>query len=139
MVADPAPPSETPDKPSSALVMYTIVRGDLKKVSDGKITVGKLIGQGQHAALHSALSAPLRSVAKYDADPNHGKIVLKGRDEAHLRELLVQAERGGIPYHLVTDFGHTVFKDPTVTMLGIGPVVKEYAQRMLDIADLPLY
>ena len=71
----------------------------------------KLLAQEQRPDLFAA----------YAATPGHPKITYGAKNEAALRRALEECQAVGIPAHLVTDEGRTVFPEPTVTVLGIGP------------------
>lgn len=53
------------------------------------------------------------------------KVVLRCESEEELRELQANAERNGVPAHLIRDAGHTVLAPGTVTCLGLGPAAEE--------------
>ena len=52
---------------------------------------------------------------------NYRKVVAFVRSEAELMEIYHAARKLNIPAHIVTDDGLTVFEQPTVTCLSIGP------------------
>lgn len=53
------------------------------------------------------------------------KIVVGCDDLEHLFEIRDKLEEKGILYSLIKDAGLTVFKEPTITCLGIGPCYPE--------------
>ena len=118
--------------------MYAVVRKDL-----GKVPTGKLMGSAGHAfvgafydSFDPALSRETMARA-YAESPEHAKIVLGIDNEAFLRALRIDCEAGVVPHHLVTDFAHTVFDQPTVTALGIGPITEtEYRALGLDKLEI---
>lgn len=127
------------------LRMYCLMRGDLE-APDGKLMV-----QSGHAfvnALEAArtgkwvqpnVSASSRqlmgnAIVREYLEFSQPKIVLKAKNEAALRRAADECQQAGIAHYLVTDEGRTVFLEPTVTCLGIGPVLKsnlsKFIQRM---------
>ncbi len=91
-----------------------LVRQDLK------MDKGKLATQCAHASVDAVLAS---SPANIKAWKNEGmkKVVLKVKDEAELKHYLQLAKQEKLVAKLITDAGHTFFKKPTVTCLGIGP------------------
>jgi len=66
--------------------------------------------------------------------------LLKGMGSSDvLREVAKLCEKHGVPHALITDAALTVFREPTTTCLGIGPVLQEDAERLLGTRDLRLY
>ena len=49
------------------------------------------------------------------------KICLRAEGEEELLALKARAEAAGLTVHLITDFGRTVFHEPTITCIAIGP------------------
>lgn len=116
--------------------MYCIVSLDAVKAMQGNR--GKLAAQVGHAYLHSYWDAMQRF--QYDAflyrRSQAFKIALKVDGEDQLRELDKKYMRiAGTS--LVTDMARTVFKQPTVTCLGIGPLSEELIGD--DLKALPLF
>ena len=103
----------------SELSMYCLVRKDLV------MPVGKAMAQAGHAFLKSALVAGFELLTEYDNTSLHRKITLVAKNEHALRRAQKECEQLNIPCYLVIDAGLTVFDGPTVTCLGIGPVLKE--------------
>jgi|SRR3989344_3590348 len=91
-----------------------LVRQDLK------MDKGKLATQCAHASVDAVLAS---SREKVDAWRDEGmkKVVVKVKDEADLRHYLQLAKKEKLVAKLITDAGHTFFKEPTTTCLGIGP------------------
>ncbi len=85
-----------------------------------KLPRGKLAAQVAHAAVAAFLVAGDEARQAWLAD-GMAKIVLKGRDGDHLRQLEAAARQRGIPAYLVIDGGKTVVPAGTVTCLGLGP------------------
>lgn len=101
-------------------------RTDLKDVP-----LGKKMAQAGHAA-HLFLNQKCHN-GSITLDPvelawltgEYKKIVLVARSEAELLVLFKKAEELGLRTHLVTDNAHTVFNQPTITCLAIGPDEKD--------------
>ena len=85
--------------------IYVVLRADLK------MPPGKAIAQACHAVL--ALG-----------QPDEGIIALRAEDMAHLELIQQAAVKSGIECIGITDAGRTVFKEPTVTCIALGPVVR---------------
>ena len=65
------------------------------------------------------------------------KICLKVDSEAELLEVYKKCLEEGIPSSLIKDAGHTVFNEPTLTCLGIGPFQSDKIDEITG--DLKLY
>ncbi len=87
---------------------------------DLKIPKGKLVVQCAHASVAAALASAKKNV---DAWVQEGmmKAVLKVKNLDDLLHYQQQAEKASLTCVLITDAGKTVFKEATVTCLGIGP------------------
>ena len=127
-----------------------VVRNDLRS----KLRHGKLGAQIAHASMASFLQGmeieqlPYSQIhtLKLDLDKSRHewitgsftKVVLKCKDEEELLELYERCSRNSkIPCSLITDSGRTVFKEPTVTCLGIGPLPESILNPI--IGHLSLY
>jgi peptidyl-tRNA hydrolase len=86
--------------------------------------VGKLMVQAGHAFV-SVLEQASREQVDHYMRHQQPKIVLKAKNEAVLRRAAHDCQQLGIPHYLVTDAGRTVFNEPTITCLGIGPVARK--------------
>jgi peptidyl-tRNA hydrolase len=109
--------------------MYCVVSKAALALMNG--VRGKFGTQAGHAYLGAFWDAETRfpDVAKaYRESGLTPKITVPMEDEAALR-ILEERYRGVCGVHLVTDAGRTVFKVPTVTCLGVGPI------RQSDIGD----
>ena len=112
-----------------------VVRNDLRS----KLRHGKLAAQVAHASMASFLQGMRISekshsswhLLELDLDKSRHewitgsftKVVLRCKDEEEILELYERCSRNSkIPCSLITDSGKTVFKEPTVTCLGIGPL-----------------
>ena len=100
---------------------------------------GKAIAQAGHAFLDTfqdALSRDPSRAAAYALLRPGTKITLDGRDETALRRLVEKLDAAGIPHALIVDHGHIEPPDfdgtDTVTALGIGPVGRTEARRILS-------
>jgi peptidyl-tRNA hydrolase len=105
---------------------------------------GKAIAQAGHAYLGSYLNAAsqgLIEASAYATQLPGTKISLIGGSESDLRRLQSAVDERGIPSFLVVDQGHVEYPDfdgsPTVTALGIGPVLGRDVRRLLS--RLPLW
>jgi len=112
-----------------------IVRKDIE------IPKGKLAVQVAHASIGAYLEAQKNFYQSYDADDwfeeGQRKIVFKVNRVNDLYNIKALADVKNIPNHLVEDFGCTVFKEPTVTCIGLGPCVIEKINEITK--DLKLY
>ena len=98
---------------------------------------GKLAAQVAHASLGAFLASGTINqrrvlilkdeVNKPWLEEEFTKICLMVDSEEELLRIyeIVKANLTGIPHALIKDAGHTVFKDPTITCLGIGPWYSE--------------
>lgn len=114
-----------------------VVRGDLVKLLRFE---GKLAAQVSHASLGAVFKnskvmefdggkmkcIPMDEDCEKWFNVEFTKIVVKCVDEQHILDLYSKVEQSGIPYYsLIKDAGHTVFSEPTITCLGIGPASAE--------------
>lgn len=107
------------DTETTELRLYCIMRSDLNA------PVGKLMAQAGHAFVGCVVNCPQKILIDYINDGSQPKIVLKAKNERVLHRATNECKELGIPCYLVTDAGRTVFTEPTVTCLGIGPVAKQ--------------
>lgn len=101
--------------------LYAIISEEaLKKMNGAR---GKMVNNGGHAyegALDDSQERFKKDFKAYKKQPGRVKICLIA-PEAVLHELYAAYETVcGV--HLVTDAAHTVFKEPTLTYLGLGPI-----------------
>lgn len=102
------------------LRIYILLRTDIE------IPTGKLLAQAAHAAVYAyrgCLEQTPDLIEEYDRTQT--KICLKAKNIDALTRAQEECEEKGIPAYLVKDAGRTVFDEPTITALGIGPVKKE--------------
>lgn len=105
--------------------------------TDLNMRKGKMVVQAAHAVLACCIGSNITirihspggeinadnqvKFNKWVAD-GMTKICLKGKDEAHIKELHKAAQDAGIAAYTVTDAGKTEFNGiPTITCLAIGP------------------
>lgn len=132
----PSPEHAAPE-PVEELRIYILVRNDIT------MPLGKAFAQVGHAVLgtvEAARRVDPRRVAAYLGEGDlalieqgHAKIALRGKEKDLLRAAKELAE-AGLPHALIRDAGRTVFAEPTLTCLGIGPVRKselpKFVQRL---------
>lgn len=109
------------------LLLYAIVRTDIE------MPVGKLAAQAGHAFLGTyelCRNMQPDTSAEYRDSDLKKKICLAAEDEAALLRIRDLCEERGIPARLIRDAAVTVFDEPTLTAIGIGPVRR---------SDLPGY
>lgn len=97
-----------------------IIRRDLKMKG------GKLAAQACHAAMKDMYDKWLSGKKPTDIERTWGeeqftKVCLEVNSEEELQEIFQKAKVAGLAATLITDAGHTVFKEPTMTCVGIGP------------------
>ena len=100
--------------------MVAIFRADLD------LPPGKLAVQAGHAFLtawRKAYAADEAAAADY-ANDIQTKVVLVAPDLATLERIAAKATERGVPSALITDAARTVLPEPTVTVLGLGPMSK---------------
>lgn len=113
----------------TGLRMYVLVREDIS------IPTGKLLAQVGHAFIGLyEISSGTEKLSMYMNDSLHTKIALKAKNLDVIYRAQRECNDSKIPTYLVTDAGLTVFTEPTITVLGIGPCLKEempkYVQRL---------
>ncbi len=123
-------PEEDPD----LLKMYCVVSKEALVKMNG--VRGKLATQAGHAYLHCWWDADLRHpemASAYRDSARAYKITLLAAGDVPLMHLEA-AYRSLCGVALITDAGLTVFKEPTVTCLGIGPLPNRLKGQ--DLRDL---
>ena len=132
----------------SELRLYAIINKEALAACTAVGNRGKMMAQAGHAFLHTW----------WDAEDREPKLPMEPLDDKQRRatayrysqlavKILVGADNAaqlqawhdemkdngkGIGVSLVTDAGRTIFKEPTVTFLGIGPITKEEAPQWLQ-------
>ena len=91
-----------------------LVRQDLK------MEKGKMSSQVSHASVEAVLQSSSEKVKEWRHE-GMKKIIVKVKDEAELLHYHTLGKKEKLVSVLITDAGHTVFKEPTVTCLAIGP------------------
>ena len=117
--------------------MYCIFAKEAIKAMNG--VRGKMCTQAGHAYVHTYIEATQKYPEQAQAyiDSKHAyKITLVVDTVEQLKEL-EQAYEGVCATKLVTDKGFTVFKEPTTTCLGIGPINED--QIGDDLKELKLF
>lgn len=118
----------------SELRLYAIANAEALKAAGGNR--GKMMAQAGHAFLHAFWNAQERidgngphRASQYQFSGAAVKIVLVAENEAALRTYFKAMDENqiGIGITLVTDAARTVFPEPTVTFLGIGPITANEA------------
>jgi len=92
-----------------------IIRKDLN------MRKGKMVAQGSHASLGAYLKSP-KYAQKSWMDTGQTKICVGVDSEEQLLEIYNKLEEAGLDPVLIRDAGHTEFKEPTLTAVGVGPV-----------------
>lgn len=108
-----------PDR-SAELRMYIVIRTDLG------MPVGKLAVQVGHAVastiLKAASSIPDRVRTYMEVD--QAKISVRVDSEAALQRAFAECEAAGLPCEMIQDAGRTVFPEPTLTVMAVGPCLR---------------
>jgi peptidyl-tRNA hydrolase len=88
---------------------------------------GKMCTQAGHAYVHCALQAAKNFPEQLEAYMNgdHAYKITLIVDTVEQLKQLQAAYKNKCATHLVTDKGFTVFKEPTTTCLGIGPIPED--------------
>ncbi|MDY6788962.1 MAG: peptidyl-tRNA hydrolase Pth2 [Candidatus Nanohaloarchaea archaeon] len=94
-----------------------VIRNDLG------LSEGKKIAQACHACLGAFRNSSDSLSGKWLAQGGK-KAVLKVEGEKALTELYKEAEKSGLPAHLVKDAGRTEIEPGTKTCIGIGPGIE---------------
>lgn len=91
-----------------------LVRADLR------MPKGKLAVQCSHASVEAATMSNIKKFNKWKQE-GMKKIVLKIPDLKALFKYEKLANKAKLKTAMITDAGRTVFKEPTITCLAIGP------------------
>lgn len=117
------------------LRLYCLMRTDLHQFcsipTEYKELMGKLMAQAGHAFVSTLYIADPCIVETYMRN-SQPKIVKKAKNENVLRRAEKECKELGLPCYLVTDAGRTLFAQPTVTCLGIGPVTRPQLSKYID-------
>lgn len=115
------------------LKIYILIRSDID------IPSGKLVVQAAHTAIgvyRVCLERNPGLIERYNHTGLHKKVCLKAKNVGALTRALEECEENGIPTFLLQDAGLTVFEEPTITALGIGPVTKDGLPRFVQKLQL---
>lgn len=104
---------------TNELRLYCILRADLGE----DVPQGKLCVQTGHAFVSAILSAAPDKVSTYMAN-EQPKIVLKAKSAEIIRRAAEECQAAGINHHVVVDVGRTIFPEPTMTCIGLGPITR---------------
>lgn len=111
------------------LKIYVLIRTDLE------IPTGKLAVQAMHAALgvYQKCLEEFPDLAKaYRETPLQYKICLGAKNLHVIERAQHECNDKNIPTFLAQDAGLTVFPEPTITALAIGPVEREKLPRYVQ-------
>jgi peptidyl-tRNA hydrolase len=118
--------------------LYAVLRSDIS------MSRGKAIAQAGHAYLETYLDATQRApeiAAAYAALAPGTKIALDGGDPTSLQSIYDACRDMGIPCRMVIDRDHIELPhfdgSPILTALGVGPIDRTSARRLLG--RLPLW
>ncbi len=109
---------EKSNREHNELRLYCVMRADLEA------PIGKLMAQAGHAFVGCVANLESTKFQEYINSGVQSKIVLRAKNERELLKAKAVCDEAGIPFYLVTDAGRTVFPEPTVTCLGVGPIQK---------------
>ncbi len=129
----------------SELRLYAVINKEALAACEAVGNRGKMMAQAGHAFLHAWWDADTRE-ARLGVENNPYrartyrysqlamKVLLKGDNTAQLQAWYDELKDNdkGIGVTLVTDAARTIFNEPTVTFLGIGPITKEEAPDWLQ-------
>lgn len=120
------------------LRMYCVMRTDLV------MPVPKMLVQAGHAYMSSGIQAMGLNPDRFWQwfERSQAKIALRAKTLDALLRAQQECEAIAVPCALITDEGRTVFAAPTVTCLGIGPVLRaelpKYVARLQLLKDTDL-
>ncbi len=117
--------------------MYCVFSKEAIKKMNG--IRGKMTGQAGHAFLHAFWNASEHfpddaQAYKNSKHPVKVSVVVPSEEELHI---LLEKYKDICGTTLVKDAGFTVFKEPTITCIGIGPIPEEKIDE--DLSKLPLF
>lgn len=120
---------------SDKIKMYVIFAMESVRKMNGNR--GKLAAQAGHGYLHSSWDAADRFPEMLNAyrDSSHAYKIALAVETVDELEKLHEAYRDICGVSLVKDAGFTVFSEPTVTCLGIGPIPESLMRE--DLKSLP--
>ena len=103
------------------LRIIVVYRADLAEMTRAKGEVQ--FGHAVAGVLVQVMKSNAELVDHYMAD-NQPKIAMEVDDTDALLKIREKAQKRGVPFFLVTDAAHTIFSEPTVTCIGLGPMNK---------------
>uniref|UniRef100_A0AB74UMM6 peptidyl-tRNA hydrolase n=1 Tax=Caulobacter phage BL57 TaxID=3348355 RepID=A0AB74UMM6_9VIRU len=123
-------------KPKAELRLYAIVSQEAldamtvakrsRKPEDKSLNIGKLAAQAGHAYLHAwwdAMERFPKPARQYRYSQSAAKIALHVGTNAELTALYERFQPF-VGATLVLDSGRTVFAEPTITFVGVGPITE---------------
>lgn len=90
---------------------------------------GKMVAQGSHASLGAYLVTDGKERKQW-LDNGQTKICVSVDSEEELLKIYKEAQDAKLPSVLIRDAGHTEFKEPTLTAVGIGPCDDEEVNKI---------
>ena len=103
------------------LRIVVIYRADLPEMTPGKAEIQ--YGHATASVLYKAMLRDPERVARYMAE-NQVKVSLEVATLDDLLKIEKKANARGVVNELITDAAFTVFKEPTTTCIGLGPMSK---------------
>ena len=119
------------------MILYCIVSEEAVKAASGNR--GKMMAQAGHAYVDAVLDSQIRfpdAVARYLESGVVKKVCLRAPGPRELWELY-RSYQGVCGAKLVKDAGLTVFKEPTITALGLGPIDPQLIKE--DLSSLKVF
>ena len=92
---------------------------------------GKTAAQCAHASVESVHKSSKSTISDWKSQGSK-KVVLKVGDLGELLDYEKKAHKIGLKTALITDAGRTVFTEPTITCLAIGPDSEEKIDKMIE-------
>lgn len=105
---------------------YIIFRKDI--IADD-MPLGKIMGQACHASVSAFELSDNDSILRWK-ETGETKIILCVKSEIQLENLYQKILSLNLPVSKIIDEGRTVFKNPTFTCLGIGPIENEDLEKI---------
>lgn len=118
------------------LKMWLVVRTDID------LPKGKLAAQAGHGFASAIINALQKdaddrtSIVSDYFNMSQPKIVVGTKNEESLKKIQKECDELGIPNALITDEGRTVFSEPTITVLGIGPCYRNTLPKSVNRLQL---
>jgi PTH2 family peptidyl-tRNA hydrolase len=96
---------------------------------------GKMIAQGAHASVNSMFESKPDWLNEWE-ETGTTKIVVSVDSLEQLNSIHAQAKAAKLPTVIILDAGHTEFKEPTYTAVGIGPAPAEMIDKITGTLSL---